>query len=696
MTFSDIVDNLENNTEFITPNIDQQEFYNYIDFIKESEKNNSIFRSFKQTKEEANHIENLEHSKEGTKNINDLEPEKINNSEQSKKETNNIKVLEQEKIDELNDKFDDYSSIEGFLNLKNFEKVSIISKSDLFKVYKIREKKTNEIYSAQISLIQLDKLARDDAIQLSKEVNIISQINHPSFLKFIGYSPVNFKNQRYPVIATEFASNRSLKDILEMERKGITITGWDETKKLINIYGIASGMAYLHSKNILLRNLNKDNIYLDDYLFPKIGDFGLSSKGYNIQSITFHSTSGLKGNSAYLAPELFGSNLYTKSSDVYAFSFIVFEILTNEIPFEDLINSNQLFIEIFDKSRRPKIKKNIPLVYRNLIEKCWSQFPSERPSFDQIVSILRNEEQFITERIKKQDYLNYIKYIDESKIIFDKTQKIQINESNENNNINNDFNKPIYKFEPNEINRIIDDFIESKNAKELIEFLNKNCDFEKTSSVFDKCMKSSPDIFSDMCKEGISLNNPVAYHKYALNLILNEFHDKHDFEKAQKLFQKSIEGGFNLSYFTLSRLFYEVFKDEKQAFETAKKGAEKDEKYSKCLFGYFIAHGIGTKKDFKKGVQLILESNATDFYEFFSTDIGIYYANLYKEEKQKSKSKIDDENSYGKKAFEFFEKSFNRNKTKAAINNYAICFLEGIGVEKNVEKSKELLKMIPK
>lgn len=54
---------------------------------------------------------------------------------------------------------------------------------------------------------------------LRREVNIIS-INHPSILKFIGYSPVD-----------EYSSNRSLGSIIQLERKSLSPESWNDTKK---------------------------------------------------------------------------------------------------------------------------------------------------------------------------------------------------------------------------------------------------------------------------------------------------------------------------------------------------------------------------------------------------------------------------------------------------------------------------------
>lgn len=48
------------------------------------------------------------------------------------------------------------------------------------------------------------------------------------------------------------------------------------SKKLINIFGIASAMKHLHSYDIIHRNLSPKSVLLDDDLYPKLYDFSLS------------------------------------------------------------------------------------------------------------------------------------------------------------------------------------------------------------------------------------------------------------------------------------------------------------------------------------------------------------------------------------------------------------------------------------
>ena len=82
----------------------------------------------------------------------------------------------------------------------------------------------------------------------------------PYWLIFIDFFFKIYLTYFKPVIITEFASNGSLEQIIDMERNGFSISGWDDTAKLININGIAAGILYLHQNNILHRDLKPANI----------------------------------------------------------------------------------------------------------------------------------------------------------------------------------------------------------------------------------------------------------------------------------------------------------------------------------------------------------------------------------------------------------------------------------------------------
>lgn len=297
--------------------------------------------------------------------------------------------------------------------LNRFQIMNLIGKGMFGEVYKIKEKGTGNIFAAKISLSEANYKDGNKSLllNLSREVNNMSKLNYPSIAKFIGFSLYDFDGNPKSVIITEYVPKGSLKEQIKQERKGIPDRLWNDTKKLIALYGIASAMKYLHSRKIIHRDLKPENILLDDDLCPKIIDFGISKTLHQDQnSMTNQSTGGFKGTILYSAPEVLNDDNYTYAGDVYSFAFVAYEIMMVKEPFENY-SFSKLMSKIVSWSR-PEFDSTIPDAYKSLIEECWAQNPSERPTFDQIVEKLKTEKEFVTELVDEAEFLNYIDYID--------------------------------------------------------------------------------------------------------------------------------------------------------------------------------------------------------------------------------------------------------------------------------------------
>ncbi|KAK8843100.1 hypothetical protein M9Y10_025291 [Tritrichomonas musculus] len=310
-----------------------------------------------------------------------------------------------------------------YLDLNNYEIGMKVGQGGFGKVYCCQNKKTGEKYAAKVSKSLIKEEDKNAMLNIYREVNIMASISHPAVLKFIGYSPVNFNGKKKPVIINEFAPNGSLKHIIFQESKGKKIQGWDATKKLINVYGIAAGMAFLHLNRVVHRDLKPENILLDDYLFPKISDFGLAKQIHeNEQSVTMESQAGFKGTLLYMPPELYDDNkAYSEASDVYSFGIILYELYSGLFIFKGniYILPNQIH-----EGWRPDIKKQVPEAYKDLIVKCWSQNPSDRLTFQEIVDLLENDSSFLTNDVNKEDFRKYVDFIKHSQSSYDKGKKI--------------------------------------------------------------------------------------------------------------------------------------------------------------------------------------------------------------------------------------------------------------------------------
>jgi serine/threonine protein kinase len=89
---------------------------------------------------------------------------------------------------------------------------------------------------------------------------------------------------------------------------------------MICIYGIAFGMALLHSCRIMHRDRKPLNVLLDVNLHPKICDFGFSKDFAGLDNL--NQTCGI-GTVAFMAPEILEGGDFSWAVDVFTYGMTV-------------------------------------------------------------------------------------------------------------------------------------------------------------------------------------------------------------------------------------------------------------------------------------------------------------------------------------------------------------------------------------
>jgi serine/threonine protein kinase len=85
----------------------------------------------------------------------------------------------------------------------------------------------------------------------------------------------------------------------------------------------------------------------------------------------------------YLAPELFSNrDSYSQAMDVYAFGIIMWEISSEENPFDNVVHDAMLILRIC--KGLPPITEDTP----PFIKRCWHSDPSQRPTAEQILELV--------------------------------------------------------------------------------------------------------------------------------------------------------------------------------------------------------------------------------------------------------------------------------------------------------------------
>ncbi|XP_065092933.1 raf homolog serine/threonine-protein kinase Raf isoform X2 [Ochlerotatus camptorhynchus] len=156
----------------------------------------------------------------------------------------------------------------------------------------------------------------------------------------------------------------------------------------------AQGMDYLHAKNIIHRDLKSNNIFLHDDFSVKIGDFGLATA--KVRWSGSQQSNQPTGSILWMAPEVIrmkDQNPYSFQSDVYAFGIVLYEMLTEQLPYSHINNKDQILFMVGCGKLRPdptKVRTDCPQALKRCVDDCIKYNREERPLFRLLLNMLEN------------------------------------------------------------------------------------------------------------------------------------------------------------------------------------------------------------------------------------------------------------------------------------------------------------------
>ncbi|KAJ8377562.1 hypothetical protein AAFF_G00255800 [Aldrovandia affinis] len=220
------------------------------------------------------------------------------------------------------------------------ESLRVVSRDRMHRIFRPSDLIHGEVlgkgcFGQAIKVMVMKELLRfDDETQRTflKEVKVMRCLDHPNVLKFIG---VLYKDQRLNLIA-EYIKGGTLREIIKkMDSK----YPWKQRVSFAR--DIAAGMTYLHSMNIIHRDLNSHNCLVKDNKSVVVADFGLARLMVEdrVQDGLSGGTlpGGLKkpdrrkrytvvGNPYWMAPEMIHGKSYDERVDIFSFGIMMCEL----------------------------------------------------------------------------------------------------------------------------------------------------------------------------------------------------------------------------------------------------------------------------------------------------------------------------------------------------------------------------------
>ena len=261
------------------------------------------------------------------------------------------------------------TDISEFLPSKKYKIVDKLGSGSFGKVFLAENKYTKE----KVAMKEIKKSNKDllSDGEIKDEIDILKSLDHPDIVRIIE----SFNTKDSYVLVTEYCEGGELYDQVRNQLS--------ETQIAVIFKQLLSGLAYLHSHNIVHRDLKLENILIqeiekskttgEDLFNIKIIDFGTARIFDNNKK-----PQSIVGSSYYIAPEVLNQK-YGKECDLWSVGVILYMFIVGHAPFdgcddEEITGNIQKGIYKKDDKRWKKASKEV----KDLIQKLLIYNPKKR------------------------------------------------------------------------------------------------------------------------------------------------------------------------------------------------------------------------------------------------------------------------------------------------------------------------------
>eukprot|EP01062_Namystynia_karyoxenos_P073051 TRINITY_DN6984_c0_g1_i1.p1 TRINITY_DN6984_c0_g1~~TRINITY_DN6984_c0_g1_i1.p1 ORF type:complete len:1107 (+),score=138.99 TRINITY_DN6984_c0_g1_i1:123-3443(+) len=235
--------------------------------------------------------------------------------------------------------------------------------------------------------------AEEEEKQLLLEIELLSSLSHPHIVQYLG-ADVSHKDNVLHVML-EYMPGGSLASVVRKFGPLDLVTVRGYTLQILR------GLAYLHSRGIMHRDIKGDNVLLAHNGTVKLTDFGaarqISGLQQKTQQITTRASGGGAGQAmttvgtpAWMAPEVIVASAkeeaYGMKADVWSVGCTVVELLTAKAPWPDLGSAWSAMYRIVNSTGPPtNCPTDVPAEVSEFFSACFHRDPQQRASSEQLL-----------------------------------------------------------------------------------------------------------------------------------------------------------------------------------------------------------------------------------------------------------------------------------------------------------------------
>ena len=244
-----------------------------------------------------------------------------------------------------------------------------LGKGAFGEVWKVTHENSKKVYCIKM-MTKRDIFEQKLINQINKEIGIMYNINHPYSVKLYNH----FEDNEKLYLIMELASNGNLYNFIQ-NNKNQKIKTKEMIKKII--IQVIEIIKYLHSLDIIYRDIKPENILLDKDYNVKLCDYGWASYLSKGQFCSAYC-----GTPEYVSPEVIKKYPYNEKVDIWGIGVLIFELVFGYPPFTSNFNEDRFNNIKEGKINWPKDLNDMEL--KDLIEKILKVNPKDRISLDEI------------------------------------------------------------------------------------------------------------------------------------------------------------------------------------------------------------------------------------------------------------------------------------------------------------------------
>ncbi|KAI9837477.1 MAG: hypothetical protein M1819_007125 [Sarea resinae] len=227
---------------------------------------------------------------------------------------------------------------------------------------------------------QIDHKKQQMVTALKHEIGLLRELQHPNIVQYLGSS----SDDAHLNIFLEYVAGGSVAAMLN------SYGALQETLIRNFVRQILAGLAYLHGRDIIHRDIKGANVLVDNKGGIKISDFGIS-KRVEASSLLSSGAGGnanrvsLQGSVFWMAPEVVKQTSYTRKADIWSLGCLVVEMFTGTHPFPDCSQLQAIF-RIGGGTATPTLPDEASEEGREFLGRTFELDYEKRPTAEELLS----------------------------------------------------------------------------------------------------------------------------------------------------------------------------------------------------------------------------------------------------------------------------------------------------------------------